>query len=188
MSDLVALADFIWSCDDALTPAQCAAIIATFEDDPHKRPGAAGAAATVQTDLKRSTDVRVDGPAWADADSWLYASLAAALADVRTLCPFFRGAFKDQGYAVQRTDTGEYYHWHVDADHPDLAARQLVAIWYLNDVAGPGGETEFLYQNVRVTPRTGRLVLFPPFWTHTHRGVTLEAGQKYIATTWIVFA
>jgi hypothetical protein len=31
-------------------------------------------------------------------------------------------------------------------------------------------------------------VLFPPFWTHEHRAVTLEQGVKYIATTWVVFA
>ena len=31
-------------------------------------------------------------------------------------------------------------------------------------------------------------ILFPPFWTHVHRGVTLERGVQYIATTWICFA
>jgi len=33
-----------------------------------------------------------------------------------------------------------------------------------------------------------KVILFPPFWTHVHRGVTLEKGVKYIATTWICFA
>ena len=32
-----------------------------------------------------------------------------------------------------------------------------------------------------------QLVIFPPFWTHEHRGVTVKKGSKYIATTWIVF-
>ena len=32
------------------------------------------------------------------------------------------------------------------------------------------------------------LLLFPPFWTHVQRGVTLERGVKYLATTWIGFA
>jgi len=31
-------------------------------------------------------------------------------------------------------------------------------------------------------------LLFPPFWTHLHRGRTLVGGSKYIATTWVVFA
>jgi len=55
-------------------------------------------------------------------------------------------------------------------------------------VPGPGGETEFLFQDVKITPREGKLVLFPPFWTHEHRGATLQTGEKYLATTWLVFA
>ncbi|MCY4305563.1 MAG: 2OG-Fe(II) oxygenase, partial [Aestuariivita sp.] len=70
----------------------------------------------------------------------------------------------------------------------DFSNRQLVAIWYLNDVSGPGGETEFLVQQVCIKPEQGKLLLFPPFWTHEHRGVVLQEGVKYIATTWIVFA
>lgn len=70
----------------------------------------------------------------------------------------------------------------------ELSHRQLVAIWYLNGVEGPGGETEFRHQAVKVTPEEGKLLLFPPFWTHEHRGAVLERGVKYIATTWVVFA
>ena len=66
--------------------------------------------------------------------------------------------------------------------------RQLVALWYLNDVPSPGGETEFLYQDIKVTPEKGKLILFPPFWTHEHRAATVREGIKYIATTWVVFA
>ena len=64
----------------------------------------------------------------------------------------------------------------------------MAVLGYLNDVRGPGGETEFAHQEIKVTPQEGKLVLFPPFWTHLHRGVTLEHGVKYIATTWICFA
>jgi len=39
-----------------------------------------------------------------------------------------------------------------------------------------------------IRPAQGKLVLFPPFWTHVHRGVTLREGVKYIATTWVCFA
>ena len=103
--------------------------------------------------------------------------------------PFFAAnKFKDIGYNLQRTLPGEYYHWHVDAGPGEFSARQMVAIWYLNDVPGPGGETEFPLQGVLIRPAQGKLVLFPPFWTHVHRGVTLQAGVKYIATTWVCFA
>ncbi|MGB5835297.1 MAG: 2OG-Fe(II) oxygenase, partial [Thiohalocapsa sp.] len=97
------------------------------------------------------------------------------------------GRSKHHVYQVQRYLPGQFYHWHVDGGSHELSQRQLVAIWYLNDVPGPGGETQFLYQNLCVRPERGKLVLFPPFWTHEHRAARLEAGVKYIATTWIVF-
>ena len=179
---------FIWQQDGVLTAEQCQSIIEHFEAHPGKVSGRTGADASERPELKRSTDLALAGPQWADADRWLFSSLSAALRVIQRHYPYFRGRFKDQGYAVQRTEAGEYYHWHVDADSLALADRQLVAIWYLNDVAGPGGETEFLHQEVKIQPAAGRLILFPPFWTHQHRGVTLRQGVKYLATTWIVFA
>ena len=113
--------------------------------------------------------------------------MSKALSAVKKEFDFFSGPFKDIGYAVQRTNVGEYFHWHIDSGSHQFSDRQLVAIWYLNNVEGPGGETEFLNQNVKIKPETGKLILFPPFWTHEHRGVTLQNGVKYIATTWIVF-
>jgi Rps23 Pro-64 3,4-dihydroxylase Tpa1-like proline 4-hydroxylase len=92
------------------------------------------------------------------------------------------------GYAVQRTSSGEFYEWHIDGGSHEFAQRQLVAIWYLNDVPGPGGATEFRHQDIKIKPEAGKLILFPPFWTHEHRGQTLQAGSKYIATTCVVFA
>ncbi|MDH3563518.1 MAG: 2OG-Fe(II) oxygenase, partial [Gammaproteobacteria bacterium] len=97
-------------------------------------------------------------------------------------------SFKDIGYNMQRYQPGEYYHWHVDGGPGEFSQRQLVAIWYLNDVEGPGGETEFALQEVSIKPEEGKLILFPPFWTHIHRAVPMEQGVKYIATTWVSFA
>ena len=47
---------------------------------------------------------------------------------------------------------------------------------------------EFYHQNLSVSPSAGKLILFPPFWTHKHRGTEVLSGKKYIATTWVVFA
>jgi hypothetical protein len=127
-------------------------------------------------------------PDWEDVDQMLFRSLAAALREFRETFPYFKGPFKDMGYQIQRYLPGEFYHWHIDGGSHEFSQRQLVALWYLNDVPGPGGETQFLYQGVGVTPERGKLVLFPPFWTHEHRAARLDAGVKYIATTWVVFA
>ena len=181
---------FIFEKDRALPPALCRQMIERFEaatDEQYQ--GRIGQTFQEDQSVKRSTDLVVSGkPHWKDVDRALFLSLKAALSELRGAFPFFKGRFKDYGYAIQRTLPGEYYHWHIDGGSHQFADRQLVAVWYLNDVAGPGGETEFLYQQVKIRPQTGKLILFPPFWTHEHRGVTLRQGVKYIATTWVLFA
>ncbi len=181
---------FIFEQRNALPAEACEAIIRRFEvAGDEQQPGRAGEAGNLNELLKKTTDLVVSGkPAWKDVDQLLFRSLGRAIVEFREAFPYFKGPFKDLGYQVQRYRPGEYYHWHVDADSRPLAERQLVALWYLNDVPGPGGETEFVHQQVAVRPEQGKLVLFPPFWTHEHRAVTVQEGVKYIATTWVVFA
>ena len=180
---------FIFEFNDSLSKDKCDEIIKRFENssDQHYQ-GRIGQNLKEDTSIKKSTDMVISGKdEWKDIDELLFTSLAKALSRVKKQFEFFNGPFKDVGYAVQRTKSGEYYHWHVDSGSHQFSDRQLVAIWYLNDIEGPGGETEFLNQAVKIKPETGKLILFPPFWTHEHRGVKLQKGVKYIATTWIVF-
>lgn len=181
---------FIFALPRALALDICAEMIARFERHADEQyPGRIGQDVQQDESIKRSTDLVLSGkPHWQDLDRELFRSLNRALADFKQRFAFFDGPFKDMGYAIQRTDPGEYYHWHIDGGSHEFAMRQLVAIWYLNDLAEQGGETEFQYQDVSITPRAGTLLLFPPFWTHRHRGATLRSGQKYIATTWVAFA
>ena len=181
---------FVFEKQDALTTSFCEEVITRFEQDQEGQyKGRIGQLANEDDSIKKSTDLVVSGKEhWKDVDQALFQSLGKAILEFRETYPFFKGPFKDMGYGVQRTEAGEHYHWHIDGGSHDFSHRQLVAIWYLNDVAGPGGETEFLFQDIKVKPEIGKLLLFPPFWTHEHRGVTLETGVKYIATTWVVFA
>jgi hypothetical protein len=181
---------FIFEKEDALPGFLCDDMVERFEqakDDQYL--GRIGQTFDQDRSIKKSTDLVVSGkPHWKDVDNNLFRSLGLALQEFKQKYEYFQGPFKDNGYALQRTEVGEHYHWHIDGGSHDFSQRQLVALWYLNDVPGPGGETEFLFQDVKVTPQKGKLILFPPFWTHEHRGVTLEKGVKYIATTWVVFA
>ena len=182
---------FIYAIERALPGDVCREAIRRFEERSDQQyPGRIGMAAQSAPDVKRSTDLRISGREdWLDIDQVLARQLAGVVHAFGAEFPFFAAnAFKDLGYNLQRTLPGEYYHWHVDSGPAEFRDRQLVAIWYLNDVSGPGGETEFPLQDVKVSPAEGKLVLFPPFWTHVHRGVTLERGVKYIATTWVCFA
>jgi len=186
----VAPGSFIFERPLALSPAFCDEMIERFEAHPeHQYPGLIGQTRVEDRGVKSTTDLVVSNkPDWQDVDRMLFRSLAIALQEFREAYPYFKGPFKDVGYQIQRYRPGDFYHWHVDGGSHEFSQRQLVAIWYLNEVRGPGGETRFLYQDVSIVPRRGKLILFPPFWTHEHRGAVLQQGVKYIATTWVVFA
>ena len=181
---------FIFEVKNALPDFICDDIVERFENNQEDQyPGRVGVDMNSNTSLKKTTDLIASGKEhWKDVDNNLFRSLAMALKEFKQQYPYFAdmSRFKDMGYNLQRYREGEYYHWHVDADNLGLASRQLVALWYLNDVE-EGGETDFVFQNASVKPEKGKLMLFPPFWTHEHRAGVVKKGVKYIATTWITF-
>jgi hypothetical protein len=82
--------------------------------------------------------------------------------------------------------SGDGYHrWHSERFGMNTVERVLAWTIYLNDVTD-GGETEFLYQGLRVAPKHGRIVIWPAGWTHVHRGNPPLSNTKYILTGWIV--
>ena len=85
---------------------------------------------------------------------------------------------------IQKTRPGEGYHiWHCENLEADLSNRVSVFTIYLNDEF-EAGETEFLYQQKRVKPKKGSVVIWPAGYTHTHRGNPPIGGTKYILTGW----
>ena len=132
---------FIFEIPGALSNEVCREVVRRFEAcGPEQYAGRVGHHGALDTSVKRSTDLAMSGKShWKDLDAALFRSLVSALDALTRRHPFFGGRFKDIGYAVQRTGPGGYYHWHIDGGSHELSHRQLVAIWYLNDVAGPGG-------------------------------------------------
>ena len=110
----------------------------------------------------------------------------AALANlVRTVLR--PGAINLQRYTAGQ---GGYPYWHCELYPRDAGAETLHrhVLWtlYLND-GFEAGETEFIYQQRKIAPRAGSLLIAPAAFTHTHRGNRPEGGDKYIATSWILF-
>ena len=54
---------------------------------------------------------------------------------------------------------------------------------YLNTVTDEGG-TYFSNYDYKIDAVEGRLVIWPAYWTHVHRGVISKSQTKYIATGW----
>ena len=79
----------------------------------------------------------------------------------------------------------------VFKDHVDVirsqgpsAKRFLVFIMYLSDVE-EGGETNIPRYNIKCKPKAGRILMFPPFWTHPHSGEKVIKGTKYQIMTYL---
>ena len=92
---------------------------------------------------------------------------------------------------IQRTDPGGGYHvWHGEQGNNDTSSRVVVYMLYLNDLAeDDAGETEFLYQKIRLRPVKNTMILWPASYTHAHRGnVVFGNTSKYIATGWFYLA
>lgn len=89
---------------------------------------------------------------------------------------------------VQKTKPGAGYHiWHFEQDAGQGAATRIMSyIAYLNTLEPDcAGETELLYQKMRIPPQKNSLIIFPAAYTHTHRGnVVFGEKSKYIITGW----
>ena len=79
---------------------------------------------------------------------------------------------------------GGYHVWHCEQDSKRNEGRFLAWTIYLNDIPSGEGETEFLWQGLRVQPKAGTVSIFPASFTHTHRGNPVYSCDKYIATGW----
>jgi hypothetical protein len=97
------------------------------------------------------------------------------------------GNHSNYSFKIQKTPIGGGYHiWHYESMNRESCHRLLAWMVYLNDVE-EGGETEFLYQHMRVKPKQGTLLIWPAAFTHTHRGNPPLSNEKYITTGWTEF-
>ncbi|WP_107947879.1 2OG-Fe(II) oxygenase [Shewanella baltica] len=116
-----------------------------------------------------------------------FAALGAPRADGLVKYLYRSGSINVQKYQQNK---GGYPHWHSEQfpqnGHNEALHRVVLYMFYLNDVE-EGGETEFYYQQRKISPKKGTMVIAPAGFTHTHRGNKPVSGDKYIATSWIMF-
>ncbi|AQS35623.1 2OG-Fe(II) oxygenase superfamily [Shewanella psychrophila] len=116
-----------------------------------------------------------------------YQSLGEPRAEALVKYLYRSGTINVQKY---QQGVGGYPHWHSElfpqAGHNEALHRVVLYMFYLNDVE-EGGETEFFYQNRKLTPKKGTMVIAPAGFTHSHRGNKPISNDKYIATSWVMF-
>ena len=59
-------------------------------------------------------------------------------------------------------------------------------MFYLNTVTD-GGNTYFENYDLMMNAVEGRLLIWPAYWTHFHKGIVSHTETKYIATGWFNF-
>ena len=91
---------------------------------------------------------------------------------------------------LQKTSPGGGYHiWHSEQGNNNAANRGLVYSLYLNTLDDNcAGETEFLYQKLRIPPKENSMIIWPAAFTHAHRGNVVHGDKaKYIVTGWFYY-
>jgi len=167
----------------------CKKIIEHFEESPFKSPGCFGGKNTVQTNIKDSTDMLLEG-CFFQKYMLEFEKCVEEYKKKYIYCDIGHAQWSVFPYVnVQRYLPGEGYHvLHCERvkGHNESSRRHLVFMTYLNDVTDDG-ETFFYYQNLKIKPKTGLTLIWPADWTHTHCGITSNTQTKYIVTGWMSY-
>ena len=211
----MAFTDLIVEIPNIIDKELCAEIIDRFEKDPNQYQGVTGGIG-LDTDTKRSTDLMISClDDWQDIDGKLFQALTShfleylkTYSEVVGLDYTQYSGFHDMGYQVQRTNPGEFYHWHHDFSSAPIDntlhsvndgnslktfvnERLFTYILYLNDRTEypEDGRTQFFHsgETISYVAEAGKLLLFPANTIYTHRGEVLENGVKYLMTGWAGF-
>lgn len=191
--------NFIYYKDNSLSKESCENIISTFESSPDLWSNGTTSLGT-ETTWKKSTDIGIN-PDFMNDEKWksciipMLESLQIGLTEYKQkytekdgdiLCGIdgIQNWGLENGFNIQRYLPGEgYYVWHCESPGLDYCDRVLAWMFYLNDVTDGGG-TEFKLQKYVSQAEQGKLLIWPSYWTHYHRGIVSPTETKYIVTGW----
>ena len=74
------------------------------------------------------------------------------------------------------------FDYHADATQSNTCSRFLVMFIYLTD--NESGHTSFPTRDIKIQPKKGRLLMFPPNWCYPHVGEKVTDEPKYIIGTY----
>ena len=107
--------------------------------------------------------------------------------DLPEYIEWFPDKFYFEEFRIKKYNPGkvDQFGLHTDVQDHMTAKRYLAFLFYLNDDF-VGGETDFPYNELTVTPETGKVLVFPPTWQYPHRGLHVKDGSpKYIMSTYL---
>ena len=175
--------------DDALPKDYCETFIARFEKNEDD--------VQVQTDyldIRHFVEVNVSQH-WQDLHTLLVRMVTHAAKSYQAQNRIVTGVEWPQQYGYEQFRMKRYlpngkdeFALHTDVGSYGSARRFLSFLWYLNTVVG-GGETGFgkdvKSPDLIVPAVQGRLLIFPPLWTHPHWGAKVTQGPKYVISGYL---
>jgi hypothetical protein len=182
-------AAFVQGYPGALSQQACDDIVARFEADSRKYPSRT--ATRVNPLIRSGTMLEIPRyEEWADVCQLVTQVTRRCLDDYAQRYPSLQFLARPENSLltppiIERIEPGQGYGYHVDAGAGGTHDRIVSGLFYLRDI-DEGGETEFPFQLMHVKPKAGLLLLFPPFWTHLHRGVSPVSAVKYNITNFVV--
>ena len=175
--------------ENAYTKQSCINLITMFEANIQKaKPGKAG-----DKDLNNLEMPLLLSPSASEWEFWgLGKTIKLAVDDFVKEYPLFDIGLErwhlDENIQLCRFQPGFHYQ-RIHCESTGIKEYQdRVFAWmlYLNDIK-QGGETEFIYQNFKTTPKAGNFYIWPAGPSHMHRGVVAPNEQKYFLTGWFKY-
>lgn len=92
-------------------------------------------------------------------------------------------AFEEIRIKRYKSEDEERFDLHTDVADYKSSKRFLAFFVYLNEVEG--GETSFPTLDLSISPKAGRILIFPPLWMYPHSGMIPVSGTKYIISSYL---
>lgn len=174
--------------DNVLSEEECNFLIENFDSDNRK---VTGIFSNNKQDFskKKSIDLgcNFSNPAFILYNNVILKNLDSCIKEFISTYPILSNIGTwgiNTEYNIQKYNDGDgYYDLHCEHGK-EFPKRILAWMIYLNDAISG---TEYPYQDLTISPRTGRCVIWSSSWIHAHKGVTPNKGKKYIATGWMSF-
>ena len=181
--------DFIYCKKNALSKEKCDAIISIFNENSHKWVEGKTMVG-LEPEKKKCKELYVNVNKENPFNNLFLGELCDEVIQYKKEYSFIDEIDNWEltfTYKIQKYLPNEgYFCLHCENSHHTISSidnRVLVWMIYLNDVTD-GGYTEFPQQNKLMQPGVGDVLLWPPYWTHPHRGITSKTQTKYIMTGW----
>jgi len=172
---------------NALTPAQCRALIEHFEASPHEAGkmanyAAAGAEHRLDASIKQRRDIELE-PGSSEHDAVLQAIARAVAPEIKRAFQRDVG-FIDRILIARYDDTGGYFKRHRDDALPHTAFREFAVSINLNTHEYEGGGLRFpeFDDNDYGAPAGGAMVFSASL---LHEAAPVTKGQRYVALTFL---